>query len=92
MPDSHSQPLHEVHMFLTDSDVENAERITSNLRMPNNAQTVSFALALARFVTGRVLDGDDLLLMRPDGTLERIRMVELDKIRKPHLGDTTGPS
>jgi hypothetical protein len=81
-----SQDEFEVRMVLTRSDVENAERIRQLIGVPNNAQAVSFALSLARFAAEEVQRHKDLLLMRPDGTLERIVMKELQDVPKEDWG------
>lgn len=81
-------PPIEVTMLLTEGDVENAERIRETTDAPNNAQAVSIALALTRFVVDEIQRQKRLLLERPDGTLEKVSMDELDRVAKQHWGDS----
>ncbi|MGH7099385.1 MAG: hypothetical protein ACREE4_17215 [Stellaceae bacterium] len=49
---------------------------------------MSIALALTRFVVDEIQRQKRLLLERPDGTLEKVSMDELDRVAKQHWGDS----
>jgi hypothetical protein len=70
-----------VEMVLTDQDVENAGVIQMGTSTSSKAHAVSVALSLTRFVLDRLQHGAVLALRNPDGTLERVIMEELEKVR-----------
>ncbi len=61
-----------VTMGLTKQDIENTEMLLGRTNARNKASVVSNALALTALLTERTTEGDELLLRKKDGTLERI--------------------
>jgi len=72
-----------VTMGLTDTDIENANRIFASVPSARTrAQAVSFALALTRFIVDQRRDGANILLER-NGQTQRIIMPELENLTPP---------
>ena len=61
-----------VTMGLTKQDIANTEMLLERMYARNKASVVSNALALTALLTERTAEGDELLLRKKDGTLERI--------------------
>ena len=64
--------LKKVTMSLSEWDVENTEKLVQRLHSRNKATAVSSALAITEGLTRRIEQGDDLMLRKKDGTLEKV--------------------
>ncbi len=64
--------LKKVTMSLSEWDVENTGVLVRRLHARNKAAAVSSALAIAEGLTRRVEQGDELMLRKKDGTLEKV--------------------
>ena len=68
-----------VTMNLTEADVANAMFIENTINARSRAQAVSFSLTLTRFIIDQLAKPKTQLLIRnPDGTLDGIRIPELE--------------
>lgn len=75
--------MRKVTMELTERDVENTQFLRDTLQARSNAQVVSIALSLAKFIVSALREPDTQLLIRnPDGTLDRVLMPELENITR----------
>jgi hypothetical protein len=73
--------MRKVTMGLTDRDVDNTNFIREVVQARSNAQVVSIALSLTRFIVAALtVPGAQLLLRNSDGTLDRVIMSELENI------------
>jgi hypothetical protein len=73
--------MRKVTMDLTDRDVENTQFLREALHTRSNAQVVSVALSLTRFIVSELMKpGTHLLLRNPDETVSRVVMHELANI------------
>src|SRR5438105_2021061 len=73
--------MRKVTMDITDRDVENTQFLRDVLRARSNAQVISIALSLMRFiVTALLVPNTQILIKNPDGTLDRIVVPELQNI------------
>jgi len=73
--------MRKVTMDLTDRDVENTQYLREVLHARSNAQVISIALSLLRFIVSALLNpGTQLLLRNPDGSLDRVVVPELENI------------
>lgn len=75
-----------VEMGLTNKDIENVGIIQTATSTSTKAHAVSVALSLTRFVVDRLQHGAVLALRNPDGTLDRVIMEELEKVRPDKAG------
>lgn len=66
-----------VTMGLTKKDIANTEMLVERMHARNKATVVSNALALTALLTERTAQGDELLLRKKDGTMERILMTNM---------------
>ena len=66
-----------VTMGLTKKDIANTEILVERMHARNKASVVSNALALTALLTERISEGDELLLRKKDGTLERILLANM---------------
>lgn len=64
--------LKRVTMNLTQRDTENAQSIKDRLNTRSRAGAVSASLALTEGLTHRIESGDELLIRRKNGDLERV--------------------
>jgi hypothetical protein len=72
-----------VTMNLTEADAANATFIESAINARSRAQAVSFSLTLARFIIDQLGKPKTQLLIRnPDGTLDGIRIPELEGVSR----------
>ena len=62
--------MRKVTMNLTERDIENTEALTRRLNLRNKASTVSSALAITDGLTKKILNGEELLIRKKDGSLE----------------------
>lgn len=60
-----------VTMGLTKRDIANTEVLVERMHARNKASVVSNALALTALLTERTAEGDELLLRKKDGRMER---------------------
>lgn len=67
-----NRELKKVTMNLTESDVANTAFIREVMNTRNNAQAVSCALSFTSELTKLVKDGDELMVRRKNGTMERV--------------------
>jgi hypothetical protein len=75
--------MRKVTMNLTDRDVENAKFLREMLETRSEAQVVSIALSLTKFIVSALRQpGTQILLREPNGNLARIVMHELENIPK----------
>lgn len=75
--------MRKVTMELTDRDVENTQFLRDTLQARSNAQVVSIALSLTKFIGAALREPNTQLLIRnPDGTLDRVLMPELENITR----------
>ena len=75
--------MRKVTMELTDRDVENTQFLRDTLQARSNAQVVSIALSLTKFIVSALREPNTQLLIRnPDSTLDRVLMPELENITK----------
>jgi hypothetical protein len=73
--------MRKVTMELTDRDVDNVRFLREVLHARSNAQVVSIALSLTKFLVSALLvKGTQIWLKNPDGTLDRVVMPELENI------------
>ena len=61
-----------VTMGLTEWDIKNTEELQERLHARTKAAAVSSALALAAGLTKKVSEGEELMIRKKDGSLERI--------------------
>ena len=66
-----------VTMGLTKRDITNTEILVERMHARNKAAVVSNALALTALLTERTAEGDELLLRKKDGTMERILIANM---------------
>ncbi len=66
-----------VTMGLTERDIVNTEVLVERMHARNKASVVSNALALTALLTERTAEGDELLLRKRDGTMERILIANM---------------
>ena len=59
-------------MGLTEWDIQNTETLQKRLHARNKAATVSNALALAEGLTRMVEEGDELVVRKKDGSMEKL--------------------
>ena len=64
--------MKKVTMNLTDRDIHNTEVLTRRLNLRNKASTVSTALAITEGLTKKIVNGDELLIRRKDGSIEAV--------------------
>ena len=83
----------EVIMDLTPGDIENAEVIMRLTHAPNEAQAVSIALSLTRFIVEELhRHSKELLLREPrKGGLEKVIMQELSEASKRRDSEGNSP-
>ena len=70
--------LKKVTMNLTQRDLDNAEALTERLHSRTKASTVSAALAITEGITRRIVDGNELMIRKKDGSLETVVIAGLD--------------
>jgi hypothetical protein len=61
-----------VTLTLTDTDLANVEQLTKLMDGRSRAQTVSNSISLTSFVQDALKEGGELLIRKPDGTIERV--------------------
>ena len=61
-----------VTMNLTDQDIKTAEELTAKLNLRTKASTVSSALSITGELVNMIKDGNEILVRRKDGTLEKL--------------------
>ena len=64
--------LKKVTMSLSEWDVQNTATLVERLHSRNRAAAVSSALAITEGLTRRIEQGDELVLRKKNGTLERV--------------------
>ena len=64
--------LRKVTMSLSEWDVQNTATLVERLHSRNKAAAVSSALAITEALTGKIEQGEELMLRKKDGTLEKI--------------------
>ena len=64
--------LKKVTMSLSERDLEKAKALVERLHSRNRAAAVSTALAIAEELTRWMAQGDELMLKRKDGTLDKV--------------------
>lgn len=64
--------LKKVTMSLSEWDVENTEVLVRRLHARNKATAVSSALAITEGLTRKIEQGEELMLRKKDGTLEKV--------------------
>jgi hypothetical protein len=71
--------MRKVTMELTDRDVENVRFLRDIFHfVRSNAQVISIALSITQFLVRALrVEGSDLLIRNPDGSLDRVIMPEL---------------
>jgi len=75
--------MRKVTMELTDRDVDNTQFLRDVLNARSNAQVVSIALSLTRFIVSALRDSNAQLLLRnPNGQVDRVVMPELENISR----------
>lgn len=61
-----------VTMSLTDRDLDKAKALAERLNSRNRGAAVSMALAIAEELTRWVAEGDELMIRKRDGTLQKV--------------------
>ena len=64
--------LKKVTMSLSEWDVYNTKTLVERLHSRNRAAAVSSALAITEGITRKIVQGEELLLRKKDGTMEKI--------------------
>ena len=64
--------LRKVTMNLTYRDIENTASLSRRLHSRTKASAVSSALAIAEGITKRIAHGEEVLIRRKDGSVERM--------------------
>ena len=64
--------LRKVTMSLSEWDVSNTETLVRRLHSRNKAAAVSTALAITEGLTRQIEQGEELMIRKKDGTLEKV--------------------
>lgn len=64
--------LTKVTMNLTERDVKNTENLRKKLHARNNTEAVCAAITITNTIADRVFDGDEILLKRRTGEVEKV--------------------
>ena len=72
--------LKKVTMNLTERDIANTETLALRLHSRNKASAVSSALAITEGITGRMQNGEELMIKRKDGSMETLVFTDLGSI------------
>ncbi|MFT8784745.1 hypothetical protein [Gluconobacter oxydans] len=66
-----------VTMNLTQRDVRNTEEISDMMHSRSKAQVVSTALSVTKLIAEKMSAGNEVLIRKKDGSLERIIIPDL---------------